>query len=137
MLNINKGLSMALIILADDDRNVREFVAFLLEEKGHTCLAYSNGDDALDALRNEPETDLLVSDIAMPTGDGRDLLESIRNGPPRMRAMPVLLISGLVPEHLMEEIVEDELCRFLQKPFRPGQLYDIVDAFTATSGKTA
>ena len=50
---------------------------FFLEEKGHTCLAYSNGDDALDALRNEPETDLLVSDIAMPTGDGRDLLESI------------------------------------------------------------
>ena len=37
-----------------------------------------------------------------------------------MRAMPVLLISGLVPEHLMEEIVEDELCRFLQKTLQAG-----------------
>ena len=125
---------MALIILADDDRNVREFVAFLLEEKGHTCLAYSNGDDALDALRKEPEADLLVSDIAMPAGDGRDLLESLRNGPPRLRGVPVLLISGLVPEHLMEDLVDDDLCRFLQKPFSPDQLYEVVDAFTAASG---
>lgn len=124
---------MAVIVLADDDRDVRDFVKILLEEKGHDCLAFSNGDDALDALRREPEACLLVSDISMPTGDGRDLLESMRNGPPRLRTMPVLLISGLVPEHGMEEILRDDLCRFLQKPFMPDELYHVVDGFLAAA----
>jgi len=126
---------MALIVLADDDRDVREFVTFLLEDKGHECLAFSNGDDALDAVRKEPDACLLVSDISMPAGDGRDLLESMRNGPPRLRNMPVLLISGLVPEPIVEDTLRDDLCRFLQKPFMPGQLYEIVDSFLAVAGK--
>lgn len=126
---------MALIVLADDDKDVRDFISVLLEEKGHQCLAFSSGDDALDALRKEPAACLLVSDISMPTGDGRDLLESMRNGPPRLRRMPVLLISGLVSEQIMGETLRDERCRFLQKPFMPEQLYDVVDAFLAVAGR--
>ena len=127
---------MALIVLADDDKNVREFVTFLLEDKGHECLAFSNGDDALDALRDELDACLLVSDISMPAGDGRDLLESLRKGPPRLRSMPVLLISGMVPQQIVEETLRDDQCRFLQKPFMPAQLYEIVDEFLAAAGKS-
>jgi len=126
---------MALIVLADDDKEVREFVTLLLEDKGHGCLAFSNGDDALDALRKKREAGLLVSDISMPAGDGRDLLESMRNGPPRLRNMPVILISGFVPQQIVEEALKDDRCRFLQKPFMPDQLYEIVDAFLSVAGK--
>lgn len=125
---------MALIILADDDRDVRAFIKLVLEDRGDQCLDFSNGDDALDALGENESAALLISDISMPTGDGRDVLEILRNGPPRLRNMPVLLISGLVPEQTMEDILNDSLCGFLQKPFLPAQLYDAIDNLLADDG---
>ncbi|MCG8617640.1 MAG: response regulator [Desulfobacterales bacterium] len=122
---------MALIVLADDDRDVREFVKDILEDRGDACLEFSNGDDALDALRAHPEAVMLISDISMPASDGRDVMQILRNGPPRFRTLPVILISGLVPEKTMEEQLKDRRCRFLKKPFLPNELYAVMDELLA------
>ena len=122
---------MALIVLADDDRDVREFVKDILEDRGDACLEFSNGDDALDALRAHPEAVMLISDISMPASDGSDVMQILRNGPPRFRTLPVILISGLVPEKTMEEQLKDRRCRFLKKPFLPNELYAVMDELLA------
>ncbi len=118
---------MALIVLADDDRDVRSFIKIIIEDKGHLCLDFSNGDDALDALRQNPDAALLISDISMPASDGRDVMQILRNGPPRFRTLPVILISGLVPEQSMDEQLKDSKYRFLGKPFLPNELYAVMD----------
>ncbi len=118
---------MALIVLADDERDVRSFIKLIIEDRGDQCLDFSNGDDALDALRKNADAALLVSDISMPDRDGRDVLQILRNGPPRFRALPVILISGLVPEQSMDEQLKDSKYRFLGKPFLPKELYEVMD----------
>lgn len=125
---------MAVIVLADDDMDVRAFIKLVLEDRGDTCLDFSNGDDALAALGENKDAGLLISDIRMPAGDGRDLLEILRKGSPRFRSMPVLMISGLVPEETMEDILQDGLCQFLQKPFLPADLYEAVDRLLGKGG---
>lgn len=124
---------MALIVLADDDKDVRLFLKLLLEDRGDVCLDFSNGDDALDALRSNTDAALLISDISMPASDGRDVMNILRNGPPRFRTLPVILISGLVPEKTMDEQLQDARCRFLQKPFLPGDLFEAMDELMGES----
>ncbi len=113
---------MALIILADDDYDVRLSTKLLLESEGYDCLDYPNGDDALDALRANKDARLLVSDVYMPSSDGRDVVDILRNGPPRFRNLPVLQISGIIPEQTMQLHIKDNNCRFLKKPFTGEQL---------------
>ena len=94
-------------------------------------MIFSNGDDALDALRQHPDAALLISDISMPASDGRDVMQILRNGPPRFRELPVILISGLVPEQSMDEQLKDSKYRFLAKPFLPNELYEMMDELMA------
>lgn len=118
---------MALIVLADDDRDVRRFLKDILEDRGYQCLDFSNGDDALDALRENAAAAMLISDISMPASDGRDVMQILRNGPPRFRTLPVILISGLVMAQVIDEQLMDARCRFLKKPFLPKDLYRVMD----------
>lgn len=108
---------MAMIILAEDDEQVRLSIKLCLEDDGHDCLDYSNGDDALKALRSTPDVNLLILDVFMPSSDGRDIVAILRNGPPRFRNMPVVLISGVVPEQTTISHTDDQYCKFLKKPF--------------------
>ena len=113
---------MALIIIAEDDEQVRLIIGQMLEDDGHECLSFSNGDEALEGVRNNPGVDLLVLDIFMPFSDGRDLVTILRNGPPRFRNIPVLLISGVFPEDSSRLHTDDSKCKFLRKPFT-GELF--------------
>ena len=118
---------MALIILAEDDNHVRSFIKLLLGIRGDDCIDFSNGDDALDALRNNTDAVLLISDIQMPASDGRDLMNILRNGPPRFRSLPVILISGIISENTLDEQILDVHSRFLKKPFSQQKLFDTMD----------
>lgn len=119
---------MALVILAEDDYEVRLSIKLLLEDDGHSCLEFSGGDDALDALRSNLDAKLLILDVFMQNSDGRDIVSILRNGPPRFRKFPVLLISGLVPEQTMKLHIKDEYCQFLKKPFTGEIFRQIVDS---------
>lgn len=117
---------MALIVLADDDYEVRLSIRELLLDAGYDCLDFASGDEALEALRSNKEAKLLIVDVFMPCGDGRDIVQILRKGPPRFRCLPVVLISGLVPEKTMKLHTEDEYCKFLKKPFTGEMLRNVV-----------
>ncbi len=113
---------MTLIILADDDYEVRLSTKLLLEDDGYECLDFPNGDEALEALRANKDARLLVSDVYMPSGDARDVIDILRNGSSRFRNLPVLLISGIVPEQTMQLHIKDNNCRFLKNRLQANNL---------------
>ncbi|MFH2092186.1 MAG: response regulator [Pseudomonadota bacterium] len=119
---------MASIILAEDDSDVRLVMRLMLEGDGHTCLDFSNGDDALDALRKMPDVTMLILDVFLASSDGRDLVTILRNGPPRFRKMPILLISGVVSEQTIRQYASDQYCQFLKKPFTCDQLGTVINS---------
>ncbi len=118
---------MSLVLLAEDDREVRVSIKMLLEDLGYQCLDFPNGDDALDALRKHQDAMLLVSDVQMPASDGRELLGILRKGPPRFRSMPVILISGAYPEKNVTSYINDDFCTFIKKPFTLSELEDAIN----------
>lgn len=71
---------VARILVADDDRDIRDLVATKLELGGHVVRSVTDGDAALREIRSW-EPDLAVLDLAMPGMDGLDVLREVRRDP--------------------------------------------------------
>src|SRR5690606_39330462 len=81
---------MARILLAEDDDNLRPFLARSLENAGHEVLSFSDGDEALPAL-HAAEFDILISDLVMAGMNGIELARHAREKAPDL---PVIFIAG-------------------------------------------
>ena len=66
------------ILIAEDDRELRQLFAHVLSRNGYTVVGVSNGEEALAAMENS-FYDLIISDIMMPKMDGYELVRSIRD----------------------------------------------------------
>jgi DNA-binding response OmpR family regulator len=65
------------VLVADDDADIRELVAFKLEQAGFDVTSVSDGAAALDAIRANPPR-LAVLDVMMPGLSGIDVLRQVR-----------------------------------------------------------
>jgi two-component system cell cycle response regulator CpdR len=85
---------LASILLAEDDKAVREFVSRALRQDGHDVTAVSDGQQALNVL-NTGKFDMMLADIVMPQVDGIALaLKASKDYPD----LPVLLMTGYSAE---------------------------------------
>lgn len=66
------------ILIAEDDRELRQLFSHILTKSGYFTYGVSNGKEALDALDKE-YYDLIISDIMMPVMDGYELVKSLRS----------------------------------------------------------
>ncbi len=121
---------MANILLAEDDKAVREFVSRALRQDGHEVMAVSDGQQALTALENRI-FDMMLADIVMPQVDGIALaLKASKDFPD----LPVLLMTGYSAErqraHNMDALVHE----VISKPFTLDQIRETVRRVLAPSG---
>jgi PAS domain S-box-containing protein len=107
-----------LILLVDDDSDVREVAAAMLSEAGHRVIEAGSGGAALECLeRRGRQIELMVADIAMPGMSGIELARVARRGRPDL---PILFVTGFGGAGLEnEEGVADGV---LHKPFRAAEL---------------
>lgn len=70
-------MAAATIILADDERLIRQSLVGLLEANGYSVRAGKNGEEAL-RLYQEQRPDLMLLDVMMPKGNGYEICETIR-----------------------------------------------------------
>lgn len=80
------------ILVADDDRDIRDLVTFKLTSAGFTVRSVGDGWAALTAIENEPP-DLAVLDVMMPGLSGIDVLRRARANR-RTRSLPVILLTA-------------------------------------------
>jgi len=103
------GISMAHILVVDDDETVRTFAGRMLEFAGHTVSRATGGREAL-ALLEIRKPDLILSDIKMPEIDGLDLFREVRLCYPEL---PFIGMSGDFSK-IYADVPFDA---FLSKPF--------------------
>jgi DNA-binding response OmpR family regulator len=108
-------LRLPSVLVVDDDDQVRETVAAMMQDAGFRVAAAASGWDALDLL-DQREFDLAVVDVGLPDDlTGLDLIRCVRAGRPQLRC---LFISGLA-----DPVIDDpERDDFVRKPFRLGEL---------------
>lgn len=119
------GENRPVILLADDNADMREYVASLLS--GRFCvLTAANGRHALEEMERV-KPDLVLSDIMMPEMDGFTLLAALRANP-ETRTIPVIMLSARAGEEAHTEGIECGADDYLIKPFAARELTAHVEA---------
>lgn len=113
---------MIRILLAEDDRVMREYLARALERSGYAVTPVDRGTAALPLLETE-RFDLLLSDIVMPEMDGIELAQRAAEIAPEMR---VMFITGFAAVTLKAGKQVPQ-ARVLSKPFHLRDLVLEVD----------
>ena len=107
------------ILLVEDEDNIREPAAEVLQGYGYRVLPARSGEEALEiAAREAGPIHLAVTDVVMPGLSGGEVAERLSAARPEMR---VLFISGYPEDAISQHGVLDPGKSFLQKPFHPGQ----------------
>jgi len=113
------------ILLVDDNADLREYVAGLLGWRFHIVLA-ENGAVALKkAITVTP--DLVLTDVMMPEMDGFALLDALRKNP-ATRGVPVIMLSARAGEEARIEGIDSGADDYLTKPFTARELVARVEA---------
>jgi len=118
------------VLIVDDEADIRELVAGVLEDEGFETRLAANSDEALEALAmRRPSLVLLDVWLQGSRLDGLELLEEIKRGDP---TIPVLMISGHGNIDTAVAAIRRGAVDFIEKPFESDQLLHIVGRATET-----
>jgi signal transduction histidine kinase/CheY-like chemotaxis protein len=115
------GAEDARVLIADDNADMRGYVARLLRERGWSVEEVGDGEAALARARRTPRPDVVLSDVMMPKLDGFALLEALR-ADANTRSIPVVLLSARAGEEARVEGLRAGADDYLVKPFAAREL---------------
>lgn len=112
------------ILLVEDDPSVLALGTAMLRKRGYTVLEASNGETALQAVREyEGKIHLLLTDVVMPQMGGKELVNRLKKELPEIK---VLYTSGYTDDAIVRHGVLESGVAFLQKPFTTTSLSQLV-----------
>jgi DNA-binding NtrC family response regulator len=124
----SQELSRSMILLVDDDPDIRSLTRTFLEHEGYSVFSSGDAERAVQIFRSVPQIDLLVTDWHMPGRTGLELgreLKAVRS------ELPVLLISGGAGAEEYAAQTAGDGWSFLAKPFRLPEFLAIVHRILA------
>jgi CheY-like chemotaxis protein len=113
------------VLAVEDDDLIRSLLDDTLLDLGYQTITAANGQEALAALQAYQNIALLVTDVRMPLLNGVDLVAQARQVLP---GLPVIYVTGHVPEHLLPRLQVDEDTVLVMKPFSMARFRTIVKA---------
>jgi two-component system phosphate regulon response regulator PhoB len=116
-----------LVLIADDDPDIRMLVRLRLERSGYTVVAASDGREAL-ALAGDCAPDLAILDVSMPHLSGVEVTRALRE---QQLDLPVILLTGRAHEADVARGNEAGADAYVTKPFSRQELETRVRALTS------
>lgn len=108
------GVAGQSVLVADDEEVVRKIATIALNRRGYRVLTATNGEEALEMLRQDADISLVILDLTMPVMTGEQaipLIKALRPG------IPIILSSGFSEAEIARRIVSAGVTWFLQKPY--------------------
>jgi CheY-like chemotaxis protein len=125
------GESNGIILVTEDNPDVRVTTCMMLKELGWIVLEAEDGAQALEVLASRKDIDILLSDVVMPGGrSGYDLARELSGIDDSPR---ILLVSGYPDEFRSGNEASGLVVPLLEKPFTMSQLRDALDNLTDNS----
>lgn len=119
------------VTLAEDDDDIRNAVAMLLEDAGYEVEALSSGGMLLErlapAILGDPSArrpDVLVTDVRMPGVNGLAMMEGLRaNG----WGAPIVIMTAFADDEMRRRVADLGSAALIDKPFDPDVLTKTLD----------
>lgn len=119
---LRKGRGRVMVV--DDEEVVRKLAQDMLEQLGYEVVTLENGEEAVNYYSKHSETiDVAIIDMIMPKLGGRDCFRALKEINPGVRA---ILSSGYSQEGAVQEILDQGMRGFVQKPYKMEELSDAV-----------
>jgi DNA-binding response OmpR family regulator len=120
---------MTKILIAEDEHDIRELIAFTLRFAGYEVIATTNGEEALAAVRQDTP-DLILLDVRMPRKTGYEVCREIKDDPD-LQNIPVAFLSAKGQEAEIQEGMQAGADEYIIKPFSPDQLIERIRSILA------
>lgn len=115
---------MARILIAEDERDIRDLITFTLRFAGHEVIATTNGEEAYQsAISMDPKPDLILMDVRMPRMSGYEACQQLKANE-STRQVPVVFLSAKGQESEVRSGYEAGAEEYILKPFSPDQLVE-------------
>lgn len=116
------------VLVVEDDRMQRAFLAESIEALGHCITGAENGAEALALLNAQrDQIDIVLMDRIMPVMDGLSAVRRMKNDQ-ALRYIPVIMITDAAGEREMREGIEAGVFYYLAKPVSPEMLESVLNA---------
>ena len=119
------------ILIIDDERDIRELIADILEDEGYTTRLAGNSDDAMKEITSDPPA-MMILDIWLKDSrmDGIDILKTVKRDRPEI---PIIIISGHGNIEIAVAAIKQGAYDFIEKPFNIDQLLVVIRRAMETS----
>ena len=126
---------MTKILIAEDERDIRDLITFTLRFAGYDVVAANNGEEALE-LASQEMPDLVLMDVRMPRMTGYEACKRMKSEE-STEHIPVVFLSAKGQEAEVNAGMEAGAEEYILKPFSPDQLTEqvrlILDRFSGGS----
>ncbi len=112
------------IILLEDSPELTQLMIDTLEMDGHTVIAGENGVEGLRLLEENPNADLLITDVWMPKMNGLELLQRVRQNP-NWKNLRCVVMSGSSNDRVIAGKYGAD--GFISKPFHYPDFYRLIE----------
>lgn len=130
---------MANILVAEDERDIRELINFTLMFAGHTVTLAANGAEALElatkALTDSVKPDLIMMDVRMPKMTGYEACRQIKQLE-AYKDTPVIFLSAKGQDEEIQTGLSVGATAYILKPFSPDDLIKRVAELTAKAAQS-
>nr|WP_072537896.1 response regulator transcription factor [Anaerococcus mediterraneensis] len=120
-----------MIYVVEDDKSIRNLVAYALKEKGYEVESFEDGGEIVDLIKKDP-CDLLILDLMLPKKDGISILKEIRT----FSDLPVIILTAKTDEFDKVMGLESGADDYISKPFSILELISRVKAVLRRSKKS-
>jgi CheY-like chemotaxis protein len=124
---------MVKILVAEDERDIRDLITFLLTYAGYMVVASPNGEEAVRQAKMEIP-DLILMDVRMPRMTGYEACAMMKTDP-RLKDVPVIFLSAKGQDSEIEAGLQVGADEYLLKPFAPDQLIQRIQMTLSQRGK--
>lgn len=114
-----------ILIVEDDEANYLYFKS-LLKKTGAKLVWEKNGHEALKAIRENPQIDLILMDVLIPFINGIDVTREIRK---QKNTVPVIIITAYTSKEIRQNSFMAGCNEFLTKPVLPNDLLKIISKY--------
>ncbi len=111
---------MANILVAEDERDIRELIAFTLQFAGHKITQASNGAEAVE-LAPKIKPDLIMMDVRMPKMTGYEACKALKEID-EVKDIPVVFLSAKGQDEEVSTGLDVGAVAYILKPFAPDEL---------------
>jgi DNA-binding response OmpR family regulator len=124
---------MAKILIAEDERDIRDLITFTLRFAGYEVIAASNGEEGYN-MAKQLLPDLILMDVRMPKMTGYEACKALK-ADKITESIPVVFLSAKGQESEVQAGLDVGAVEYILKPFSPDQLTERVRQILQKVGK--